>query len=277
MVITLLIMSVTIVTQRVAADSVEAIKKQVDMSINLLQSTSQSDINTVLEGIRALPSVTEVRFTSSSDARRNFINQNLNDPNMMAAINEAENMFPNIINIHVVDINDTTELEYFIATNPVASANLDLAHPPSFASERRAAIDTIARAANAIQVAGLIAGGIFISIAILVIFNTIRMSIFSRQEEIYMMTLIGASKSFIRGPFIVEAAIAGLLAAIVASLVLLAIGPPILTILTSYEVAAEPTFDWIKDNIVLALGGLYLTGTMLGMVAAWIATKRYLR
>ncbi|MCL2085700.1 permease-like cell division protein FtsX [Candidatus Saccharibacteria bacterium] len=277
MIITLLIMSATIVTQRVATDTVEAIKQQVDMSIYLQQSTSPPDVNTILEGIWALPSVTDVKYTSSQDARQDFIHNNLNNADAMAAVKEAENMFPGIINIQVADINDTSELENFIIENHVAAANLDRSRPPSFASERRAAIDTIARASNAIQIAGLIAGGIFITIAILVIFNTIRMSIFSRQDEIYMMSLIGASKSFIRGPFIVEAAIGGLLAAIVAGFILLGVLPRVLTILISHEVAAEPTFNWIQNNLVLSLGGLYLAGTLLGMIAALVATKRYLK
>ena len=50
----------------------------------------------------------------------------------------------------------------------------------------------------------------------LIIFNTIRMAIFNRREEIQMMKLIGAEKSFIRGPFLVEAMMYGFFAAILA-------------------------------------------------------------
>jgi cell division transport system permease protein len=49
-------------------------------------------------------------------------------------------------------------------------------------------------------------------ISVLIIFNTIRMAIFTRGEEIKIMKLIGASNSFIRGPFLFEASMYGLVA-----------------------------------------------------------------
>ena len=55
------------------------------------------------------------------------------------------------------------------------------------------------------------------AISSLIIFNTIRMAIFNRKDEIQMMKLIGADRNFIRGPFIVEAIVYGFIAALIAT------------------------------------------------------------
>ena len=67
------------------------------------------------------------------------------------------------------------------------------------------------------SIGGSIATVVFVVISSLVVFNTIRMAIFNRKDEIEMMKLIGAERSFIRGPFIVEAIMYGFIAAIIAT------------------------------------------------------------
>jgi cell division transport system permease protein len=64
--------------------------------------------------------------------------------------------------------------------------------------------------------------GLYISlgfgfIALLIIFNTVRLAIFTRRDEIEIMNLVGASHSFVRMPFIIEALISGFLALIIAT------------------------------------------------------------
>ncbi|MDR0887437.1 MAG: permease-like cell division protein FtsX [Candidatus Nomurabacteria bacterium] len=277
MIITLLIMSVTVLATQIANDTLETIKSQVDMSIYLKQDISNQDINEILADLKKLPSVKSFKYTSPTEARENYIRENLNNSDAMLAINEADNMFPGIINIQVVDINNTLELENFVRNNYTAASNLDTARLPSFASDRRSAIDKIASTANMIKGAGLVAGIVFMVIAVLMIFNTIRMAIFSRQDEIYMMGLIGASKAFIRGPFIIEAAIAGLIAAIISGFILLFALPKALPAMIQYDITAQPIFDWLGAHLALSLGGLYLAGIVLGALSSWMATRKYLK
>ena len=70
---------------------------------------------------------------------------------------------------------------------------------------KRTAVDRLANIAKFLRTGGLIASIVFGVISILVIFNTIRMTIFNRKDEIEIMQLIGASKWYMRGPFLVEA------------------------------------------------------------------------
>src|SRR3990167_3320884 len=87
--------------------------------------------------------------------------------------------------------------------------------PTSYSGDRKAAIDKIAKATQFFRQAGIIGIIIFIIISMLIIFNTIRMTIFNRRDELVIMRLLGATPGYIRGPFIVETMLYGVVAAAV--------------------------------------------------------------
>ena len=78
-----------------------------------------------------------------------------------------------------------------------------------FSGDRQQALKTVGDWVHLASIGGSIATVVFVVISSLVVFNTIRMAIFNRKDEIQMMKLIGAERSFIRGPFIVEAVMYG--------------------------------------------------------------------
>ncbi|HCR56074.1 TPA: hypothetical protein DIV49_03805, partial [Candidatus Saccharibacteria bacterium] len=195
----------------------------------------------------------------------------------LSALNEAVNKFPGTIRVSLVDINDTKQLDDFVKNNETLKANIDPDRKPSFAGERRTAIQNIARTVTFADRAGLIGSIVFIAISSLIVFNTIRMAIFNRKDEIEMMKLIGADKSFIRGPFIVEAIVYGFIAAIIAT------GLGMLGLfsarskLLDYGIAIGPTIDYAVAYIGFILLGMILLGAIIGVVSSLLATRRYLK
>jgi len=111
----------------------------------------------------------------------------------------------------------------------------------------------------------------------LIIFNTIRMAIFNRKEEIQMMKLIGADKSFIRGPFVVEAIVYGFIAAIIATGLGVALLYGSAETLKSYQISVQPTIDIVTFYIGFVLLGMILTGAIIGVISSLLATRRYLK
>lgn len=148
------------------------------------------------------------------------------------------------------------------------------ARPPSYANKNRETIDNIARIMNRIQMIGLIAAGVFAVIAILIVFNTIRMAIFSRKEEIYMMKLVGASRSFITGPFLVEAALYGVIAAIIGGGVVYG---TVYGLETQLGSVVTPTFDIMKQYWYYVASAFLLGGIMIGIISSLLATQKYLK
>src|SRR5690606_1668710 len=96
---------------------------------------------------------------------------------------------------------------------------------------------------------GLVASVVFIAISSLIVFNTIRMAIFNRKDEIQMMKLIGADRNFIRGPFVVEAVVYGFIAAVVATALGIGILYAASDKLLSYGVNVGGTIDFLTTYI----------------------------
>ena len=276
MTITLLIVFTTFAARSTLVTTVDEIKDKVDMSIYLKTDVSQPVVNTITKDLKKLSSVKKVTYISPQEARADFAKQQSADPKTLSALNEAVNKFPGTLRIGLEDINDTTELTKFVAQNQTLKDNID-SRKPSFAGERRSAIEGIGRAVVFAERTGLIATVVFVVISSLIVFNTIRMAIFNRKDEIEMMKLIGADKSFIRGPFIVEAVVYGFIAAIIATGLgyfgLIASKDKLL----SYEVAIQPTIDFITLYIAVVLIVMILIGAGIGVISSLLATRRYLK
>jgi len=277
MTITLLIVFMSIATRTVLVDTVGSLRDKIDMSIYLKTGTTVDQAQPVMDELKQLSSVRSVSYETSEDARANFVQENKNDSAVLETINEATNKFPGTLRVVVQDINDTAQLSDFVDNNKTLKPLLDTNRKPSFAGERRSSIQTIGNAVSFAQKVGVVASTIFVAISILIIFNTIRMAIFNRKEEIQMMKLIGADQSFIRGPFVVEAIVYGFIAAIIATAIGFALIYASKDTLLSYQINVQPTIDFVTFYAAFVLLGMILVGAIIGIISSLLATRRYLR
>lgn len=277
MTITLLIVFVTIASRNILIDTIGSIRDKVDMSIYLQTDVKDEDATTIASELRKLSSVRLVTYISPDEAREKIAQQNKNDRKYLEALNEASNRNPGVLRVVVVDINDISQLKSFVDTNELLKANIDPNRAPSFAGEKRASIENIGRAAAFAERVGIIASLIFITISSLIIFNTIRMAIFNRKEEIAMMKLIGAEQSFIRGPFVVEAVVYGFFAALIASAIGFALLFGSAPTLESYDITIQPTIAAITYYAAFIVLIMISIGALIGIVSSWLATRRHLK
>lgn len=276
MTVTLLVIFSTVAARNVLIDTAADLRDQVNMSIYLKTETTDEQANEVISELRQLPSVVSVDYTSPAEGREQFVNDNKEDADTLDAIKEATNRFPGVVNIKVLDINDTSELETFVQENETAQTLLSPDHDPSFASGKRETIRSIGQAVGFAEKVGAVLSGVFIAMSMLIIFNTIRMAIFNRREEIQMMKLIGAEKSFIRGPFIVEAIVYGFIAAIIAT----GLGYGLLVLIkptVENFVLVQPTIDIFTYYVAFVLLAMIVIGAIIGIISSLLATRRYLR
>ena len=277
MTITLLIIFTAFVTQNVLTDTIGELRNKVDMSIYLKTDTTDKVGAELSAELRKLSSVHSVTFVSAAQARAQIANDNSNDPEVLAAINEATNKNPATLRVVVNDINDTSQLQKFVTDNKLVKKYLNPDYKPSFAGERRNTIESIGRAVNFVQKVGIATVSVFVVISSLIIFNTIRMAIFNRREEIQMMKLIGADQSFIRGPFIVEAIIYGFIAALIATGIGIWALYGSAKTLIGYQIAVQPTIDLVTYYVAFVLLGMIAVGAIIGIVSSLFATRRYLK
>ena len=276
MTVALLVISVTLIARSVMQDTVDKIKSDMDISIFLSQDTPEADISSIIASIRKLKNTQDVWPISPDQAKEELKAMKADDPAVQSALEIANNKFLWTIHVRLFDINDLSELDSFLTTNRLlAKHQVDDA---DLEKTKRDAINKIGSTATFIENIGLIAGGVFVVIAALIIFNTIRMAIFNRREEIEMMKLIGAEKGFIRGPFLVEATFYGLIAsAITAAIVWISLSFLLTDKLESYGLVVRPTVELIVEYWWVVLPSLFLIGIFIGIISAFIATKKYLR
>ena len=109
-------------------------------------------------------------------------------------------------------------------------------------------------------------GAAFFTVAALIIGTALRIAVFARRDEIYIMKLVGARNGFIHRPFLIEGALAGLFGGLVAWLLTYATYRAVLANL--FEVAWLPGV-WV--------GGGILVGAVFGSVASSLAIRKHLR
>jgi cell division transport system permease protein len=113
-------------------------------------------------------------------------------------------------------------------------------------------------------------------VAGLVVFNTIRLAIYSNRDEIGIMRVVGASNSFVRGPYMVEGVISGGIAAILSVIV----AAPIVYFVSPYLNAFVPglnLWNYFYQNLFVLLGYQLLSGVFVGGCSSFIAVRRYLK
>lgn len=283
MAVTLIVLSATLIATHAMGTVINKIEQQVDMSIYIKQGTTDQQIKRIIKSMKELSTVIDVTSTSPEEANEEAIEKILARTNDLTKkekatfrqnLLEAPNKLPWTLNVKLVNLNNTQELEDFVNNDETIQSLIDKNNPPSYASDRRDTIDRIAGMMNRVELIGLVAAGIFALIAILVVFNTIRMAIFNRKEEIYMMRLVGASRWFIVGPFVVEASFYGIIAAIIASALSYASA---FALRSQFGTTLDPTLNIMRDYWYVALCALLMTGIIIGVISSLLATRKYLK
>lgn len=278
MTVTLLIILATMIARFVFDDTINQVRQKIDVSVYLKDTATVPQITRFQNELQSVPIVTSVEYISKLEARQNFETQNKQEFERLQALAELgeENPFPATLRISTSDPNRLSELSGVI--NKPANKVLQ-SDEPSNTGPRREAIDRIANITRFLETAGLVAAVVFMAISVMIIFNTIRMAIFNRKDEIEIMKLIGADKSFIRGPFIVEAALYGILAAAFSCIVIYAVLMSRADMLAKYEIVIDPTIALFKQwpgPILVVLGQLAL-GILIGIFSSLLAMRRYLK
>ena len=277
MVITLAVILSTVLVSVASSDTIKLISDKVGASIYIKADVSEKDRKEMQDKLSSLDNVKSVEFISAKQAKEDFAKRNSNNSERLKALYEATDRFPATFRIILEDIKDFKSLDNFIKTDETYKKNRS-EQDPSFEDKSNSnTVEKIGRTINVVQKAGFALAIVSICLAILIVFNTIRMAIFNRRDEIEMMKLIGASRSFIRGPFIVEAIVYGMISALV-STIAVAIG--ILSIrdkLSNYGIGMDRVSQLLTVYIGLVLLFMLLIGAVIGMISSFLATKKHLK
>jgi cell division transport system permease protein len=277
MVVTLTIVLFSIIANQTFNNTIQQITSKIDVSVYLKDEITEEQTKELIEDIRDLPNTERVTYVSKDDVLKKYLAQNADNPELLSAVSATDNPLPATIQIKPEDLNKIDDIRKFLSQKDVAALQSD---EPSYSGDRKEAIDKITHATNIMQQAGVVAVLVFALISVLIIFNTIQMAIFNRRDELTIMRLLGASTGYIRGPFVVESIIYGILSAVLS----------ILLIHTMF-VAANSTLqatslglldinyssEYFKEHFWILLALQLGVGILIGAVSSTVATHRYLK
>ena len=273
MVITLFILGSLLVLNNLSRASLGTLKDKVDISIYFDLTTSEQAIVQIQRQVELLPEVRSVAYVPSVAAREKFRELHKDEPLLLEAVEQftdAENPFPASLAIRVKELPD-----YKII--------IEQFQDPKFEpfvkkiTDKREVVDRLNRIINGIQNLGLGLTVVFGTITLIVMFNTIRLTIYNRREEIEIMRLVGASNWYIRGPFIVEGIAYGTMGAVFTAAVLFPILYLVTPRLANFLQLDLPSFTILGGNFALLFLLMLALGIFLGVTSSLIVIRRYLR
>lgn len=274
--VALFVIGTTMLLDQLLTASLTNIQSKVDINVYFVTTADETAINALKTKVEALPDVAEVRYTSREDALTEYRLKNQNDSVAMQALEElGDNPLGATIAIRAKNTSQYESIAGFLdeqkAMETTESALID---EVNYANNKES-IETLTKIVNAVERATTITMVVLIIAAILITFNTIRLAIYTAREEISVMRLVGASNAFIRGPFMLQGVMYGVISGILA----LAILYPIM-IWIGPATAEFFEFD-LYVYFVNNFGTLFLTivgiGVALGLISSILAITRYLR
>ena len=235
---------------------------QVELSIYLTDAIAQSDQEALAEQLRADDRVEAVDFVSKDEALENFEQLYGQEETVRQGITSQD-----LPASFVVSLTDPRVYEEVAQTYRSEPGVEDI-------TDQREVVDRILSIMGALRNVALVVAGLQLVAAAALIANTIRLAAFARRAQTSIMQLVGATRWYIRLPFMMEGLTAGVVGALAASGLLWV---SLVTLLRSIDTQI-PFFPFIGAGAMVGLVPvLVLIGGGMAAVASLLSLRRFLR
>lgn len=275
MTVTLSVVTTLLLLQNVLNVSLEQLKEKVDVTIYFNTDASIDKIQKLKISIESLPEVREVSFTSAEDSLKIFREKHKDDYLTIQTLNEIKiNPLGAYLNIKAKDVSQYEVIANYVKSDEILSAdNANIIYKINY-FQNKPLIDRLTSIISGSKKFGFLLTLLFIAISILITFNTIRLTIFISKEEIGIMRLVGASKTRVRGPFLVESTIYGILSTILTIIIFLFITYWLGKNMTGF--LGVNLYKYYLNNIFEIISILLLFGISVGVISSFLAINKYL-
>lgn len=272
MIVAIFVFTGLLLSNVLAGEFIKDLQDKVDISVYFNKDANESDIIMVKQELLKLSDVTLVDYVSKDDSLNQFKERHKDDPLILESLQElGENPLQAVLNIKAAKVDSYKNIAEFLEQDKYK----DLVEKVNY-RQNEAIISKVFQISDALKKTGIIISVILALIAILVAFNTIRLAIYSAREEVSVMRLVGASNWFIRGPFLLQGIISGVVAALINWIIFFGvtwkISPQINNFLPGSDI-----FRYYQVHVLEIFLILIATGIVLGAFSSYIAIRRYLR
>lgn len=258
--------------QFLTSQVVSSLQDKIDISAYFKSEATEDQILKIKSDLSALPEVANVIYTSRDQALADFKARHVQDKLIQESLEQLDsNPLAASLNIKTRDSSQYASITQFLENNSLHGV-IDKIN----FYENRGVIERIESISRGIRGWGLIITLVLAFIAILVTFNTVRLTIFSQRQEIEIMRLVGASNWHIRGPYLVEGGLYGLFASVIA----LAVFYPSAFFVSDKISSFAPSVNIFGyflaglPQVILMVAGL---GIILGAISSFLAIRKHLK
>jgi len=235
------------------------------ISINVADDTPLASVYSYQAQLSADPRVASVRFITKDEALANFAK----DPNNAVLAQQLDgNPLDAKLEVRVRNLSDVASID----TLARQWSGVDPTNPTNYQGDF---VKRMLQLSQWLGIAGVGLLAILVVVSVVIVMNTIRTAVYHRRKEIEVMKLVGATEWFVRGPFVIEGVMTGLIAASIALSLLVIAYPPAVSQFRSdiafIPLSYDPTF------LASLARDLLLGGALLGAVGSYIGVRRFVR
>ena len=273
--LSLLLIGFFVIGGSIVGNVVTSIEDEVDITAYIGDNAAEEDVKSFEAWAGSIEGVSNVTYTSKEQALEDFKNSMSSSPEIVEQL-DGQNPLPASYNIELADPRQVQDIASQIENSEQFKKICDNAEAPGDSLKYgQKTVERLFSLTGTVRTVGIAIIVLLVLISFIFINNTIRLAIMSRQREISIMRLVGASNNFIRGPFLMEGAMHALIGSALAILVLevahrVAL-PHISSALMWLPVEASDT------TYLMVYGLLIVFGLLIGIIGAILSMRRYLK
>ena len=274
--VTILLLGVLIPVLQATSGKTEEVRDQVGLNIYLYPDATQAETDELQSAIGQIPHVQSVEYVSKDEALAILSDrfESKNEDDLTEQLPGARNPLPASFKIQPDDLDNLASVRAAL-TPPGANGKPEAISPIiEEVGESRDEANTISDVTGALKW-GLIIVALLLTVAsLLLVANTIRLSIYARRREVEVMQLVGATNWFIRWPFVIEGLVCGLIGGLIAVAILFVGKETVLDPLAeSFDiVSSEQTIAFAKLVVILLA-----TAMLVSAIGSGLTLRRFLR
>jgi cell division transport system permease protein len=262
--VTMLMLGVFIPIVQATNGAANTVRSRVEVDVYFKSAASKADEARVRQKIEQIPHVKRVKFVSKQQALKQ---QEKSDPAAYKLL--GSNPLPDTFQVV------PTDPKYVLSVRDALSPNGGTIDPSvQKVSNKRSDTKKILQVTNLVTITAAVLTVLLVVASVLLIANTIRLSLYSRRREVEVMKLVGATDWFIRWPFVIEGVVVGAAGAALALVILAVTKVFVLDPLANNWtlIAAPKTIPFIA-----LIGVLMGAGVLVSAVGSGLSLRRFLR
>ena len=272
MLVTICLLTSLFLFQGAAQFLATSLLEKIDISVYFSQESSEDEILKVKEKLVEIPEVKNIEYVSKEEALEKFVQKHKDDSTIMESLAEVGgNPLPASLNIKAWDAAQYASISSFLNKGSFENIIAKVDYP-----QKKSTIERLSSLTSNINKIGIAFSLVLALIAVSIAFNQIRLAIYNSRKEIKIMRLIGASDWLIRGPFLIQGVIIGILAVLFCLLIFVPtcffLSPKLETIMPGFDI-----FNYFLANFFLILSVQVVVSCGIGVFSSFIAVRKYLK